>query len=228
MKNLLPFRQDIILIGIALFVLIIIIIFFIYSRKVNKPRLRDPRGLEIINNMRELYNRIKDKEKEIYDFKYRLQEDIEGMRERDRNLNAKIMHFHQEAFVALRNENITGARTFVKNKLLMKKKADCLKELQNLLKKIDALIQQINNHEESLKIQKEEVINISKKKETLTEENPFFMVIETLEIINNDLDALDQKLLEYKEEKNQIIEKSLRVSEDEVEEELIKLENEIG
>lgn len=209
------------------FVIVIAIIYIFFSRRRNNPQVSDARAVEIVNNMRAMHARLKEKEKEVYGLKEKIYDDIESIRATDQNMNNKIMHFHQEAFVALRENNISGARTFVKNKIALKRKTESLRDLQDLIKKTDNLIHQILNHQESLKIQKEEVVALSRKRDIATEDNPYYMILETLQVIDTELEQLDEKIMNLRDEKARIEAYSVRVEEDAVEEELIRLENEI-
>ena len=130
--------------------------------------------------------------------------------------------------MALRGGNATGARTFIMNKIAIKAKLKSKENLQNLVKKCRLMVEGITNHQQSLNISREETESLGRRDEVLQDEDPFHLIVETLSLIDHDVESYEEKLVDFRDKKRDIQSASVKVDDEQVDTELVEMEKEAG
>ena len=215
-------------IGVGGIGVLAVVLILLLKKKRKGGSFTDPRAYEIIMNIEALEDRLKERRIEVEDFVDKTEEEIDIIRQKDMAYNNQIMHFHQEAFMALRSDNATGARTFIMNKLAVKAKLKSKENLQNLVKKSRQMVEGIANHQQSLKISREETESLGQREEVLQDEDPFYLIVETLSLIDHDVENYEEKLADMRDKKRDIQSASVKVDDEQVDGELVEMEKEAG
>jgi hypothetical protein len=215
-------------IGVGGIGVLAVVLILLLKKKRKGGSFTDPRAYEIIMNIEALEDRLKERRIEVEDFVDKTEEEIDIIRQKDMAYNNQIMHFHQEAFMALRDNNATGARTFIMNKLAVKAKLKSKENLQNLVKKCRLMVEGIANHQQSLNISREETESLGRREEVLQDEDPFYLIVETLSLIDRDVESYEEKLADMRDKKRDIQSASVKVDDEQVDSELVEMEKEAG
>ena len=215
-------------IGVGGIGVLAVVLILLLKKKRNGGSFTDPRAYEIIMNIEALEDRLKERRIEVEDFVDKTEEEIDIIRQKDMAYNNQIMHFHQEAFMALRGDNATGARTFIMNKLAVKAKLKSKENLQNLVKKCRLMVEGIANHQQSLNISREETESLGRRDDVLQDEDPFYLIVETLSLIDRDVESYEEKLADMRDKKRDIQSASVKVDDEQVDSELVEMEKEAG
>ena len=215
-------------IGVGGIGVLAVVLILLLKKKRNGGSFTDPRAYEIIMNIEALEDRLKERRIEVEDFVDKTEEEIDIIRQKDVAYNNQVMHFHQEAFMALRNNNATGARTFIMNKLAVKAKLKSKENLQNLVKKCRLMVEGIANHQQSLNISREETESLGRRDDVLQDEDPFYLIVETLSLIDRDVESYEEKLADMRDKKRDIQSASVKVDDEQVDSELVEMEKEAG
>ncbi|MDP6626285.1 MAG: hypothetical protein QGG50_00170 [Methanopyri archaeon] len=215
-------------IGVGVIGMLAVVLIILLKKKRKGGSFTDPRAYEIIMNIEALEDRLKERRIEVEDFVDKTEEEIDIIRQKDVAYNNQVMHFHQEAFMALRNNNATGARTFIMNKLAVKAKLKSKENLQNLVKKCRLMVEGIANHQQSLNISREETESLGRRDEVLQDEDPFYLIVETLSLIDRDVESYEEKLADMRDKKRDIQSASVKVDDEQVDSELVDMEKEAG
>jgi hypothetical protein len=195
-------------------------------RRSKRRGFTDPRAYEIVQNIDALEERLAEKRTEVEDYIEKTEAEVEVIRAKDAAYNGQVMHFHQEAFMALRAGNASSARTFVMNKLAIKAKLKSKDDLMKLVGACRTMLEGIANHQQSLRISREEAEALGKRAEPLQDEDPYHLIVETLSAIDRDLEGFDERLESLKEKKRDIQSASVKVEDERVDAELVELEKE--